>query len=237
MTKKPEATTTTRVQTKHAHMIGRFVNVLGQRFLVDGECCIDAPADVAKRLLSLGDEWTATVRTVARAPVVARGLIPGASKGDARDFVAFLADNEAARTDFAALTDPQQVVERAMIIGYKMTFDEFQNALHATMESMADQPPPPSPSPSPKVENKVPTKKVEAPKAKAGKGKTTTAKPAAPKAKVPLAPIIDPSDDEPGEDLSKASIDDLRTLAAAAGIDYDDDMPRAILMAKVKAAA
>lgn len=117
-----------RLQTKYPHKKLTTINVNGRVYQIDASCCIDVDSDAdAKKLLSLGDEWSAEVKKSALLSV-SKIPEPGKPMRTAVEFVALLAQDEALSSKVSALRSFTSLASLAGNLGFRFTEAEFKAA-------------------------------------------------------------------------------------------------------------
>lgn len=126
-----------KLQTKIASKRLTSIRVNGNSYNVDSDCCIvvDSDAD-AKKLLSLGDEWSDQVSAIMRGPP-SRQPAPGMPMRNAADFVELASQDREVGDKVNSLRSFAALSSFASGLGFKFTEAEFRSAGEAYVASQA----------------------------------------------------------------------------------------------------
>ena len=127
-----------KLQTKHAHRRLTPITVNGNTYDIDKDGCIiiaDEDAADAKKLLSLGDEWTSKVRTGVMTSAVSRVPQPGQPMRNAVQFVELLQTDSELADKVASLRSWASLRSLAQNLNFRFDENEYKAALSALAET------------------------------------------------------------------------------------------------------
>jgi hypothetical protein len=131
-----------KLQTHIPERRNTFISVNGTKYKIDTEGVVDVPDSAKgdiKKLLELGQEWSATIRSVSPA---ANRPVPGAALRNANDFILFLESNTELAERVSHTRSFAIIQNIGFQAGFKFTESEFRKAAQDRVALMKDTTPP-----------------------------------------------------------------------------------------------
>jgi hypothetical protein len=131
-----------KLQTHIPERRNTFISVNGTKYKIDAEGVVDVPDSAKgdiKKLLELGQEWSATIRSVGPS---ANRPVPGAALRNADDFIIFLEGNGDVAERVANTRSFAIIQNIGFQAGFKFTEGEFRKAAQDRVALMKDTTPP-----------------------------------------------------------------------------------------------
>lgn len=220
----------TLLQTKYAHKRLTSITVNGNTYPIDNDCCVvmENEADM-KKLLSLGDEWSAKVSLGIRAKP-SRAPQPGKSMRSAAEFIELASQDPEISAKMDTFRSFRALASFAEGLGFRFTENEFQVAGTAFEEARKR-------SAEINAENEAKMKASEEEK-KAKKGKKGDEKKSKKINDDEDLPEVLPEEEsgEWPEPADSHSLAYLRRMADAYEVQYDDSTDKAELIVSINTA-